>query len=376
VAVPLLTDDTVPAVLEIAIFGALTPEQNSLLDDVAPMAALKLDVLQRSLRTRQLLDQVQASEAELRHINFLADSALDLTKAGYWHVPLDGTGWYNSSERAARIFGDLPAPGHRYQIAEWSQNVFAGDEEAAKATMEHFSAAIAGTIPVYDSTYAYKRPVDGRVVWIHALGHVVKNAAGEATDIFGVTQDITEFKMLEMALTGAKQKAEEATQMKSMFLANMSHEIRTPMNAIIGLSHLALRTPLSAKQRDYLTKIHTAGTSLLAVINDILDFSKIEAGKLSIENTAFRLDEVIDSVITVTGRRRMKRGWSSWRTCQPRCRHAWRVIRCASGRSSPTWSAMRSSSPSTGRSGCGWRRWSRRATAASSAFRCRTPASA
>ena len=308
VAVPLLTDDTVPAVLEIAIFGALTPEQNSLLDDVAPMAALKLDVLQRSLRTRQLLDQVQASEAELRHINFLADSALDLTKAGYWHVPLDGTGWYNSSERAARIFGDLPAPGHRYQIAEWSQNVFAGDEEAAKATMEHFSAAIAGTIPVYDSTYAYKRPVDGRVVWIHALGHVVKNAAGEATDIFGVTQDITEFKMLEMALTGAKQKAEEATQMKSMFLANMSHEIRTPMNAIIGLSHLALRTPLSAKQRDYLTKIHTAGTSLLAVINDILDFSKIEAGKLSIERTAFRLDEVIDSVITVTGQKAHEKG--------------------------------------------------------------------
>jgi PAS domain-containing protein len=308
VAVPLLVDDTVPAVLEIAIFGALTPEQNSLLDDVAPMAALKLDVLQRSLRTRQLLDQVQASEAELRHINFLADSALDLTKAGYWHVPLDGTGWYNSSERAARIFGDLPAPGHRYQIAEWSQNVFAGDEEAAKATMEHFSAAIAGTIPVYDSTYAYKRPVDGRVVWIHALGHVVKNAAGEATDIFGVTQDITEFKMLEMALTGAKQKAEEATQMKSMFLANMSHEIRTPMNAIIGLSHLALRTPLSAKQRDYLTKIHTAGTSLLAVINDILDFSKIEAGKLSIERTAFRLDEVIDSVITVTGQKAHEKG--------------------------------------------------------------------
>ena len=40
----------------------------------------------------------------------------------------------------------------------------------------------------------------------------------------------------------AKEKADEATQMKSMFLANMSHEIRTPMNAIIGLSYLALKT--------------------------------------------------------------------------------------------------------------------------------------
>ena len=48
-------------------------------------------------------------------------------------------------------------------------------------------------------------------------------------------------------LTDANQRAEEATQMKSMFLANMSHEIRTPMNAVIGMAYLALKTPLSEK---------------------------------------------------------------------------------------------------------------------------------
>jgi PAS domain S-box-containing protein len=252
--------------------------------------------------------ELKRQSEELQQINFKADSALDLTKAGYWHIPLDGSGWYNSSERAVRIFGDPPATDHRYTLAHWMEHVRLGDEAAAKTTAENFEAAVSGTIPVYDAIYAYKRPVDGRVVWIHALGHVVKDANGKPKDMFGVTQDITDFKLLETELLGAKEAAEEATKAKSDFLANMSHEIRTPMNAIIGLSHLALKTPLNAKQRDYVSKVHNAGTSLLGVINDILDFSKIEAGKLDMEMTDFRLDEVISSVTTLTAQKAHDKG--------------------------------------------------------------------
>src|SRR3954464_8700571 len=138
------------------------------------------------------LEQTQRQAEELNRINLLADSALDLTKAGYWHVPLDGSGWYNSSERAARIYGDPPSPGHRYTLEHWMKHVQLGDEAAAKVTAENFQAAVEGKIPVYDAIYAYKRPVDERVVWIHALGHVVKDAKGKPTDMFGVTQDITD----------------------------------------------------------------------------------------------------------------------------------------------------------------------------------------
>ncbi len=113
--------------------------------------------------------------------------------------------------------------------------------------------------------------------------------------------DVTDLKAVERQSVSARNLAEEATKAKSDFLANMSHEIRTPMNAIIGLSELALETNLTAKQRNYISKVHLSAESLLGIINDILDFSKIEAGKLNMEMVSFNLDDLLQNLVNMLG---------------------------------------------------------------------------
>jgi two-component system sensor histidine kinase/response regulator len=135
-----------------------------------------------------------------------------------------------------------------------------------------------------------------------------RRESGQVARMVYVMRDVTETMRAEEELERAKEIAEAATRAKSEFLANMSHEIRTPMNVIIGMTSLALKTDLVSEQRDYLNAVRNSSESLLGLLNDILDFSKIEAGRLELEETAFKLQEVIEQTADIVAQRASEKG--------------------------------------------------------------------
>lgn len=132
--------------------------------------------------------------------------------------------------------------------------------------------------------------------WIAWREGLVRPDADQPADIQCVGRDVTDRAETERALGEARDQADAASRAKSRFLAMVSHEIRTPLNGIIGMNGLLLDSALTPEQTTYAKAVQTSGEALLSLIEELLDFSKIEAGKIDLEQRAFSLEGLIESI--------------------------------------------------------------------------------
>jgi PAS domain S-box-containing protein len=312
----------VSGVVEFASFRAFSDSEQTLLDELVPIIATNLEILDRTQRTERLLIETreqaqrmekQAALLEEQQVEMEAQqSELKATEAwfrGIIEAAPDGMLVVDDSgkivltnPRLEELFGYEPGeligspieklvPDVARSIHVGLRDEFLNSREPSRHEMGALGRELRG------------RKIDGTEFPLEVGLARLPSLHGRGTCVCAAVRDITQRKEAERLILLAKEAAEAATSAKSNFLAMMSHEIRTPMNGVMAMAEMLDQTDLSPDQRSMSSVIRGSADSLMTILNDILDFSKIEAGKLELESIPFDLGDTIEEAAELVASR-------------------------------------------------------------------------
>ena len=114
-----------------------------------------------------------------------------------------------------------------------------------------------------------------------------------------ILHDISDRKQAENAMAIARDRALEASRVKSEFLARVSHELRTPLGVIRGYADL-LSEPaygtLSELQSKAVSEITDSTERISDMVGELLDEARLAAGAVQLEIKSFNPAEILEDI--------------------------------------------------------------------------------
>jgi CheY-like chemotaxis protein/GAF domain-containing protein len=238
---PVVFEDELLGVIELANFDQFTPLEEELMEDLTSNLGIILNTIYGRLRVEELLRESQTLTEELQVQSEELQSQQDDLRRSNENLEKQTAALRNSEDLLQRQQEEL----------------------------EHFNTEL----------IARTRAMEEQVLAVEEKNKEIEKTKGEL-----------ERHAAQLAVT---------SKYKSQFLANMSHELRTPLNSLLILSQLLSENKednLTAKQVEYAHTIHMSGGDLLRMIDEILDLSKVDAGKMEINRETVSVKDLREFV--------------------------------------------------------------------------------
>lgn len=98
-------------------------------------------------------------------------------------------------------------------------------------------------------------------------------------------------------LNEAKEKAEEASKLKTQFISTVSHELRTPLYGVVGITNMLSEEHKELSDSPHLNSLKFSARYLLSLVNDLLQINKIEEKNIELEHHTFNLQDELQLVV-------------------------------------------------------------------------------
>jgi|GEM_PF-3443161 len=241
--------------------------------------------LTENKRTEEAL---RKSEAELR-------LTLDATTDGIWKLDTKSNELLCSS-RYYTMLGYEPSESP-LAIEDWKNLVHPDDLQEALKYISNFFEADKPVNAPFNMEFRLRTKC-GDYKWIRSVSKVVeRDSRGDAVRVIGNHEDITERKLIELALLKTKKDAEDSSRFKSAILSNMSHEFRTPLNGILGMTDLLRNEIENPSHIEMLKIINISGQRLYETLDAFMKMAQLMAGKLDIAPKATLCSSVVKRII-------------------------------------------------------------------------------
>ena len=162
---------------------------------------------------RSMIAQLEQANAIKDHANQLSQAAFEIARAGAWKIDLQR--WPDVRELsvdACGLYGLSPSETQLHR-ALWQMQICGVDSLSNGAPADVFGHALAQGARAYEMVYPFRRPVDGRVVWLHDRGMLTYGADGAALQVIGVVMDVTQNQHAQEALRRSNGVLEQALEL-------------------------------------------------------------------------------------------------------------------------------------------------------------------